>query len=169
MPQLAAHGLSVDTPRGWEGRIFRRPQSGQVTAADAPPGPPAPPGELTFPVLHASTIALPNDVADYASEAVVGLGPDDAIVVLKEFAPANAAQPLFAAAGLPRTLDPDAFAPNVLQRRIRGQAGLQRFFHDGGRAFCLYVVLGAYTNRQRVVPRVDAVLASIQISPQATP
>jgi hypothetical protein len=169
VPQLNAHGLSVDTPGGWEGRIFRRPQSGEVSAASEAPGPPAPPGELTFPVLHASTIALPNDVADYASEAVVRLGPSDAIVVLKEFAPSNAGQPLFAAAGLPQSLDPEAFAPNVLQRRIRGQGGFQHFFHEAGRAFCLYVVLGAYSNRQQVVPHVNRVLASIQISPRVAP
>ena len=50
---------------------------------------------------------------------------------------------------------PTTSAPAVLQRAIRGQAGVQRFFHESGRAFCLYVVLGAYSNRQQVVPEVN--------------
>jgi hypothetical protein len=167
---LTAHGLTVDTPSGWEGRIFRRPEHGEVVAAttDAP-GPPAPPGEQSYPVVHAATIPLPSGVADYASDAVDRLGPRDALVVLKEFAPAMAAEALFAPAGLPRPLDPDAFDPAALQRRLPGQAGLQRFFHEAGRAFCLYVVLGGYANRQSVVPAVNAVLATVHIETASAP
>ena len=67
--------------------------------------------------------------------------------------------------GLPRTLDPDGFDPRVLNRQLAGQAGLQRFFNESGRAFCLYVVLGGYQRRHDVVPAVNAVLATIQITP----
>jgi hypothetical protein len=168
MPSLAAHGLSVTTPPGWEGRIFRRPAHGEVAAEDDV-GPAAPPGAQTFPVLHVATIPLPANVADYASDAVGDLGANDSIIVLKEFAPANAASALFGADGLPRAIDPDDFAPNVLQRRIVGQGGYQHFFHEATRAFCLYVVLGAYTNRIQVAPGVDQVLANIAIDPTATP
>ena len=171
MPQLQAHGLTLHTPGGWEGRIFRRPQFGEV-ASDASgdaPGQPAPPGEQTFPVMHAATIALPANVADYASDAVPDLGPNDALVVLKEFAPDDAGKALFASAGLPRSLDPDVFNPDMLQRRLVGQAGVQRFFNEGGRAFCLYVVLGGYANRQGVVPGVNKVLGGIQIDPSTPP
>ena len=167
MPQLQAHGLTLHTPGGWEGRIFRRPQFGQVAtdASGDAPGQPAPFGEQTFPVMHAATIALPANVADYASDAVTQLGANDALVILKEFAPSEATTPLFASSGLPRSLDPDSFNPDVLQRRLAGQAGVQRFFNEGGRAFCLYVVLGGYANRQGVVPGVNKVLAGIQIGP----
>ena len=167
MPSLSAHGLSVATPPGWEGRIFRRPADGEIGAADV--GPAAPPGAQTFPVLHAATIPLPSNVADYASDAVEDLGPNDSIVVLKEFAPANAGQALFGAVGLPRSIDPDDFAPNALQRRIAGQGGYQHFFHEGARAFCLYVILGSFANRSNVVPGVDQVLAAITIGPSASP
>jgi hypothetical protein len=169
MPQLEAHGLTLHTPGGWEGRIFRRPQHGEVStsASGDAPGAPAPPGEQTFPVMHAATIALPPAVADYCSDAVTELGPNDAIVVLKEFAPAATSKALYASVGLPRPLDPDGFNPAVLQRRLPGQAGLQRFFQEGGRAFCLYVVLGGFNNRQSVVPGVNTVLSGIQIVPSS--
>ncbi len=171
MPELQAHGLTLRTPGGWEGRIFRRPQHGEVSTSSTgdAPGTPGPPGELTFPVLHAATIALPATVADYCSDAVTDLGPSDAIVVVKEYAPQAASKALFAAVGLPQPLDPDAFDPTVLQRRLAGQAGVQRFFQEGGRAFCLYVVLGGYNNRQSVVPGVNTVLAGIQIASSLSP
>lgn len=165
MAPLIAHGLTVDTPSGWEGRIFRRPQQGDLHSATADaPGQPAPTGVLTFPVVHVATIPLPANVADYGSDAVTQLGPGDALIVLKEFAPEEAAKALFAPKGLPRTLDPDAFDPSALQRRLPNQAGLQKFFHEAGRAFCLYVVLGGYVQRQSVVPKVNAVLATFRIS-----
>jgi hypothetical protein len=119
-------------------------------------------------VLHVATIPLPSNVADYASGAVEDLGPSDSIVVLKEFAPANAGEALFGAVGLPRSIDPDDFGPNALQRRIAGQGGYQYFFHEGERAFCLYVILGSFANRYQVVPNVDRVLASITIGPSAS-
>lgn len=165
MPEIQAHGLAVSTPPGWEGRIYRRRGAGELSAQADVPGAAAPPGEQVFPVVHAATIPLAADVADFVSDAVPHLGPTDAIVVLKEYAPANVTAALFAPVGLPRTLDPDGFDPRVLNRQLAGQAGLQRFFHEGGRAFCLYVVLGGYERRHDVVPAVNAVLATIQITP----
>jgi hypothetical protein len=170
MAELTAHGLTVETPSGWEGRIFRRPQHGEVAASSADsPGPPGPPGEQSYPVVHVATIPLPPEVADYASDAVDRLGPNDALIVLKEFAPSLAAEALFAPPGLRRLLDPDSFDPNGLQRRLPGQAGLQYFFHEAGRAFCLYAVLGGYVNRHAVVPGVNAVLATVRIAAPASP
>jgi hypothetical protein len=162
MTELAAHGIEVMLPTGWEGRIFRRPSAGEVATADAD-GPPAPSGETTHAVLHVSTIALPPGVGDFASGAVDRLGPNDALVVLFEYDPASIDQPLFKAEGLPTKLSDTDFSPSVLQRAIRGQAGAQRFFHDAGRTFCLYVVLGAYANRRSLVPVVNQVLATLTI------
>ena len=172
MAQLQAHGLTVTTPAGWEGRIFRRPAAGdlQGTSTDgAVGGAPAPLGELVQPVLHVATIPLAPDVADYASDAVEALGALDALVVLKEFDPSEAAAPLFRSEGLPRDLDPDWFDPSSLQRTLSGQAGMQRFFQSGGRAFCLYVVLGSFARRYDVVPGVNQVLATLTIEPTTVP
>jgi hypothetical protein len=52
-----------------------------------------------------------------------------------------------------------------MQRAIRGQAGVQRFFNDQGRAFCLYVVIGSFAHRQSLVTRVNQVLATLTIDP----
>ena len=83
--------------------------------------------------------------------------------MLFEYGPASIDQPLFKAAGLPKVLAEGDFSPNVLQRVIRGQAGVQRFFHDAGRTFCLYVVLGSFANRRQLVPAVNEVLATLTI------
>jgi uncharacterized surface protein with fasciclin (FAS1) repeats len=126
--------------------------------------PAAPDGAATNTVVHIATIALPKGVGDFASGAVERLGANDALIVLFEYDAASIEQPLFAARGLPRRLEPSDFSPNVLQRSIRGQAGAQVFFQDAGRAFCLYVVLGSYQNRARVVPEVNRVLATFEIT-----
>jgi hypothetical protein len=169
MTDLAAHGIEVALPTGWEGRVFRRPAAGEVAAADAD-GPPAPAGETTHAVLHAATIALPPGVGDFASGAVDKLGADDILVVLFEYDPASVDTPLFEETGIPRQLRADDFSPNVMQRAIRGQAGVQRFFNEQRRAFCLYVVIGSFAHRQSLVTRVNQVLATLTIDPSdATP
>jgi hypothetical protein len=163
--ELAAHGLSIAPPEGWEGRIFRRAEAGQVVTASEVAGPAAPMGEETYPVIHVSTVAVPVDSADYGSDVVETLGPDDALVVLKEFSPADAGQPLFERAGMPRTLDAADFSPSTLQRSLDGQGGHQTFFNENGRAFSLYVVLGSFDNRLAVVPHVNEVLGTIAVDP----
>jgi hypothetical protein len=162
MTKLGAHGIEVKLPTGWEGRVFRRPRAGEASIAAAD-GPPAPPGETTHAVLHVSTISLPPDAGDFASGAVDKLGPNDALIVLFEHDPASVDQPLFKADGIPKALAEEDFSPKVLQRGIRGQAGAQRFFHDADRAFCLYVVLGSFGNRRRLVPAVNDVLATLTV------
>jgi hypothetical protein len=160
--EIGAHGIAVTLPSGWEGRVFRRPMAGDLSASAAD-GAPAAPGETTYAVVHVATIPLPPGTADFASGAVERLGHEDALIVLFEYGPESVDQPLFEARGIPRSLDADQFNPSVLQRTLRGQAGVQRFFNDAGRAFCLYVVLGAYANRRRLVPQVNQVLASLTI------
>jgi hypothetical protein len=164
MTEIDAHGLAVEVPTGWEGRIFRRLEADSFTVQAAEvPGPTAPAGERTFPLLQVASIALPIDAADYGSDITPDLGSNDALIILKEFDPADAAQPLFARAGMPTNLGVDDFSPPTLQRSLDGQAGHQTFFHEGGRAFCLYVVLGDETRRADVVPRVNDVLETIRV------
>lgn len=50
MSEIEAHGLTVDVPPGWEGRVYRRAQAGELRPNNVA-GAPAPPGELTFPVV----------------------------------------------------------------------------------------------------------------------
>jgi hypothetical protein len=166
MSEINAHGLTVNVPSGWEGRIFRRNEFGELRAAEVP-GEPAPMGELTLPLAQLATVPIPNDSADYGSDVVETLGAGDVFIVLKEFAPAEAGEKLFERAGLPRQLDPELFDPGTLQRTLSGQAGQQLFFHEGGRAFCLYVVIGDYRRRAELVGAVNAVLAEMRIEPQS--
>lgn len=169
MSELDAHGLVVDVPAGWEGRIFVRPEAGAAAADAEIPGLPAPQGERSFPLVHAATVPIPPDTADFGSDLVTDLGPEDAFIVLKEFDPAVAGQALFAREGMPRTLATMDFSPASLQRQLDGQGGHQAFFHEGGRAFCVYVVLGDLTRAANVVPRVNEVLATVVIASQPAP
>lgn len=154
MARIAAAGLQVDVPRGWEARIQRR-------AAD--------PGTTTHAVLHIANFPLPLDRGDFGSGAVEIMESDDVLVVVVEYDPTSARTPLFQAQGLPAPVSPDWFSLGGLQRALPGQGGMQRFFSVDGRAFCLYVVLGSFANRARLVPQVNAVLATVDVTALGVP
>ena len=100
---LAMHGLGVELPGGWDGRIYR-------PLADEP-------GATTRAVMHAANFALPERREDYGGGAVEAAGSGDVLVMLLEFDPEAALTPLFAQQqGMPRRLPPSAFGPNWLQR-----------------------------------------------------
>jgi hypothetical protein len=173
---LVAAGLDVRLPRRWEGRIYCRetPTAEFDPERDAAPGHAQRPllsgtpargangwrGERPHPVLHLGTFALPPSRGDYGSEAVEVMRADDVFVALLEFGADEAGSALFAARGMPRPRA-DEFSPAALQRRLRGQSGLQRFFTEGKRAFCLYVVLGSHSRRAQLVPEVHELLDGI--------
>ena len=154
--RIAAHGLALDVPPGWDARIRKLRQSTEQFRA--------------HPVLHAADFGLPEERGDFGSGAVEVMLPTHAFVALVEYHPESAATALFSSnVGMTRQLSPDDFSPRQLQRTIRGQAGAQTFFVDGGRAFCLYVVLGSMADRHRAVPRVNAVLSAVTIAPRVPP
>ncbi|MGZ4601395.1 MAG: hypothetical protein ACXVYY_15340 [Oryzihumus sp.] len=137
--RLSNHGLSVTVGDGWDHRIFRRTPS----LAE---------GERTLPILHASTRPLPADRGDFGSGVVDLLGAADIFISLVEFEPEHAGYGLYAAQGMPR-LAPSQFSPSRLQRVFGDRSASQHFFTEGGRAFCLFVVLGSHARRMAVVPR----------------
>lgn len=145
--RIAAQGLSAAPPAGWEATIYRRPAQGQ---------------EQTFGVLHAATVPLPAVRGDYGGGLVETLGPGDVFVGVLDFGPGAAGTRLFAATGLPG-LTPDMYGPKQLQRVIRGQAGVQRFFNVGGRGFCLYSVVGSYANRVALCARANQMIGTIKV------
>jgi hypothetical protein len=51
-----------------------------------------------------------------------------------------------------------------LQRPQGAQSGLQTFCTLAGRPFCVYVVIGNYLERARLVAAADALLDSLQVS-----
>jgi hypothetical protein len=156
--RIAAHGLAIDAPRGWDARISRRGREvASATQGRAGSQP------TLHPVLHAANFALPEARGDFGSGAVELMSSPHALVALLEFHPDAARTPLFSDPGMPRRLSLGDFSPQQLQRTLRGQAGAQRFFSEAGRAFCLYVVLGGFANRNALVPQVNATLERMEI------
>jgi hypothetical protein len=147
--RLWAGGIGVDVPPGWDVRI------GQ-TASDRS-------GSRSNTLVHAGNFVLPDGRGDFGSGAVSSMGPSHALVVLFEYGPDSARAPLFAQRGLPRRLMAEWFSPNQLQRSLRGQAGMQRFFVEQGRPFSLYVVLGSYQNRGPLVQAVNRLLGPLTV------
>lgn len=165
---VAAHGLQATLPARWEARLYLRDSPGDTSPDPdavrfaAHPAAYGHAGESMNPVLHLANFALPPGRGDYGSGAVERMGPAHAFVSLVEFDAAEAGRPLFAARGLPRP-DVADFAPNQLQRRLAGQLGLQRFFTEAGRAFCLFAVLGSRRHAGELVGEIHDVLDGVRI------
>ncbi|MFV0460849.1 MAG: hypothetical protein ACK5MT_19000 [Actinomycetales bacterium] len=147
--RIQAHGLAVETTARLDARIYRRaPELAE---------------DVTRPIVHLCTVAMPTERGDYGSGAVDRLSPEDVFVSLVEFGPGEVDTPLFATKGRPTSIDPDDFDPNALQRVQNGQSGKQYFFTEAGRAFCLYVVLGSHANRRRLAATAATMVQSLQI------
>ena len=151
MAALRGHDIGCTLPAGWDGRI-------SVRGDGAPEA---------FAIEGSREVftAVPQPVAHIANVEL--MGDRDVLIVLFEYEPAAAASPLFKARGIPRSLSASQFDPTMLRRGIAGQVGFQTFFHQAGRAFCLYVVLGNAAASTRLVKLVNSVLATVEISPRA--
>ncbi|MBV9193656.1 MAG: hypothetical protein JO168_05880 [Solirubrobacterales bacterium] len=148
---LAAHGMRIELPGGWSGRLFSRS-----------------PHTAT---LHAGDFQLPLDdgeFGDLSTSVMPGVG---SFVAVTEYRPGAGLKPgagLFAPRGLRLPLDPAEFAANRLAHPHPGQAGTQQFFTSSGRPLCLYVVVaGPRTVRRRQLLALDHVLGSLRIEPPA--
>jgi hypothetical protein len=140
--RLAAHGIALELPTGWDGRIWMRSGGG--------------------PVVHAANVALPAADGDFATGATEGLPADGVVVVLVDYGPADAGSALFAAP-VPGRIDPGELSPSTLLRRRPGQRGLQRFFTTAGRAMCLYVVVGSAAHASGLAAGVSRVLGTLRV------
>jgi len=148
MQVLTRSGIEIELPDGWDGRIYRR-----EAGADA----------VTRRAMHAANFALPPNLGDYAVDAIERMRTGDVLVVLLEFGPDQADQGLFANQGLPTSLGPNDFSPTAMPRAIPGRTAGQWFFSQGGRAFCLYVVLGSHAERATAVGIANAVVRTIKL------
>lgn len=170
---MAEHyGMRADAPPGWQVAVTRRPgaESGGplAPAARGTAGSSVTPeGDVTRPVLHACTRPMPADRGDFGSNVVDLLGPDDVFVALVDYGTEVADQGLFEQQGMPR-LAPSQFGPNRLQRPLPGLSASQHFFSSGGRAFCLFTVVGSHARRMASVPRAAALVSTIRITDRAT-
>jgi hypothetical protein len=144
MSNLAAYGVTLELPAGWDGRIAERP------------------GGLA--VAHAATFPLPAQDGDFALGTTQKLPAGGVVVALVEYERALADTPLFAVQGPPGQLAAADFSPVTLLRRVAGQSGLQRFFTSAGRAFCLYVVVGSSRPSDGLAAQASAVASTLQFS-----
>jgi hypothetical protein len=154
-PMIESEGLRMALRPGWEIRIRK--------AANAPAG------ATVLPVLHAATVPLPVERGDFGSGVVETLGVEDAFVSIVEYGEEAVGSALFPVVNrIPAVLMPDEFDPSQLQRAVAGQAGLQRFFTIGERAFCIYTVVGAFSRRALVVPRARNLLGGLEIEARSS-
>lgn len=149
-PTIAAHGLAVTPPSGWEARIAMGENAGVA-------------GATTNPVLHAASVSLPEVRGDFGGGVVERMGPQDVFIALVEYDREAAGTPLFAEVGLPQVLNGARFRTDTLQRAVSGHSGAQWFCQVDGRAFCLYVVLGAHQDRWRLAKAATEVVRTIHI------
>jgi hypothetical protein len=148
MPRLTRSGIAVEVPDDWEGSISGGDFQLQSDGAVEPT------------VVHVASFPLPPERGSFGSGAVELMNSADVFVSLFE----SAGTPLFEAEGIPRKIAAREFDRNALQRAMPGQTGLQRFFTHNGRAFCLYVVLGSHVDRSDLLPRVNALLETLEIT-----
>jgi len=152
MPTIGAHGIMSRLPAGFEGRIFVRTST----------------VGMTYPVAQFATFPLPDNVGDFGSGAVTLMGPLDVFVCLFEYGPESIGTALFAQRGRPAVLSPNDFSPVRLRRGLVGQSGTQSFFTEAGRPFSLYAVLGSHVHRASLVPKVNALIASLTVNSTTT-
>jgi len=148
-PRIGMRGIEVDVPDGWECRIR---QAGPT--ADA---------ATVLPVLHAATVPLPSDRADYGGGVVERLRDGDVFLSLIEFGEEAVGSKLYPPVDAIPEVVHSMFNPFQLQRSIPGQAGAQIFFTYSGRAFCMYVVLGSFGRRVSLAARANEVIRSLSI------
>jgi hypothetical protein len=161
--RLQGTGISLDLPRGWEGRVRPRgpePREGggvtrAVTAQSVGPLPV---------VVQAANFALPPTLGDFGGGAVERMTTRDLFLTLFEYGAESAGTALFAREGMPRALRPADLDPWALRTPLPGMSGTQVFFTEAGRPFCLYVAVGSHLRRFRTLPVVSSILQSVQFA-----
>ena len=149
MTVLSSEGITVELPPGWEGAI------GRESARED--------GSVRNVVAHFASFPLPARRGDFGGGAVDFMGPDDAFITLFDYGRPSAGPALFAADGLPIPIESSQFDRSMLQKPLPLQSAVQRFFTAGGRALCLYVVVGSHVDRADVLPAINHVLSSLSI------
>jgi hypothetical protein len=96
------------------------------------------------------------------------MGSGGAFLVVTEYDRTLAGRGLFAQEAPALLPDDSELDPMALQRTRRGQFGLQRFLTIGGRAFCVYVVVGMVPNPGELLARANGVLRTLSIVPPGT-
>ena len=145
---LEAHGLRIELPARWSGRVFRR-AGGNAT-------------------LHAGDFPLALSDGEFGDRSTSAMPDVASFVALTEYLPGSGLEPgsgLFASRRIPLPLDPTGFAASRLAHPRPGQAGMQHFFTASGRPMCVYVVIaGGRGPRRSQLLVLDRVLASLRVA-----
>jgi hypothetical protein len=145
---LDAHGLRVELPRGWSGRVFGGP-GGVAT-------------------LHAGDFQLPLQDGEFGDRSTGSMPEVATFLALTEYRPGAGLEPgvgLFSARRIPLPLDPASFGTSRLAHPRPGQVGTQHFFTTSGRPFCMYAVIAGPRSRRRgQLLALDRVLRSVRIA-----
>jgi hypothetical protein len=141
--RLARHGIGIDLPGGWEGRIYRRPEGN--------------------PILHAANFALPARDGDFGTGATKDMPDGGVLVVLAEFDPALAGTGLFEPHGLPLPLRGADASRKAMARMVPNRSAIQRFFTASGRAFTVYVVAVIEPSTDHLVRHASDILLTVTI------
>jgi hypothetical protein len=150
--RLQGTGISLDLPRGWEGRVRGALRSASV-------------GQRPDPVVvQAANFALPPTLGDFGGGAVETMTTRDLFMTLFEYGPESVGTPLFARQGMPRSLGPADLDPWSLRTPLPGMSGIQVFFTEAGRPFCLYVAVGSHHRRFRTLPVISSILQTVAIA-----
>ena len=146
---LVRDGIAIRIPAGWEGKLFRLPGTG--------------------PTLHAANFPLPPQDGNFGAGATSTMADDGVFIALVEYERELAGTGLFAARGVPVPLHPRDVSARAMQRRVPGRFGVQRFFTEAGRAFCLYAVIGSKPSRDGLIRRANGLLSDLRIDPAPVP
>jgi hypothetical protein len=164
---IAAHGIEIAPPRGWDARIYARPLMSNVPSPKQglPGFDGEPAGHLG--TLHTASFPLTGAEGDFGADATIRMPEHSAFISLIEFQPDENLVPgvgLYESREIPRSLELQDFRPEALMVPRRNQAGVQRFFTAGDRPFCLYAVIGSRNHAATIVPQVNAALGSLVIA-----
>lgn len=144
---MRAHGIEIELPAHWSGRIFGR--AGEIAT------------------LHAGDFQLAIPDGEFGDRSTARMPAVASFVVVTEYRTGNGLEPgrgLYSSSRLPLPLDPVGFKSNSLARPRAGQLGMQHFFTKSNRPFCLYlVVAGPRANRRHQLSVLDHVLRSLRI------
>jgi hypothetical protein len=145
---LEAHGLRIELPARWSGRVFRR-AGGNAT-------------------LHAGDFPLALRDGEFGDRSTSAMPDVASFIALTEYLAGSGLEPgsgLFASRRIPLPLDPTGFAASRLAHPRPGQAGMQHFFTASGRPMCVYVVIaGGRGPRRSQLLVLDRVLASLRVA-----
>jgi hypothetical protein len=149
--KLDAHGIEIELPNGWSGRLFSR---GHGVAT-----------------LHAGNFTVALEDGEFGDRSTGAMSDGAMFLALTEYRPGAGLKPgegLFTAKRIPRRLDPAALKTAGLAHPRPGQVGAQHFFTVSRRPFCLYVVVaGGRSIRRSQLAHLDHVLSTLRIHPRS--